>query len=157
MSVRIEIRADGLEDALKRLLPLLDVDPEELMTGIGAIGESQTRRRIEEEKTAPDGSPWQPNRAGTSILLETGEHLLGSIAFTADADEAVWGASWEYAHVHQNGMVITPTSARALRFMSGGAAVFAKKVTIPARPFVGLSDENREEILDLVTDVWGLR
>lgn len=39
--------------------------------------------------------------------------------------------------------------------MLGGSFVLAKQVTIPARPFIGLSDDNRQEIVDLVTDVFG--
>lgn len=130
-------------------------DATELMSAIGAMGESQTRRRISDEKTSPDGTAWAPNREGTSILLKSGEHLLASIAWTSSAAEAEWGASWEHAHVHQDGMVITPKNAAQLSFMLGGKLVHAKKVTIPKREIVGLSEDNKVEILQLVTDVFG--
>lgn len=156
MSVSITMDVTGLEGILKTLRPIFDFEPTELMTAIAALGESQTRRRISEEKTAPDGTPWQPNSQGTPILVETGQHLLYSVAWTASASEAEWGAAWEHAHVHQNGMVIVPKQAKALAFQLGGKTVTAKSVTIPARPFVGLSAENEQEILDLVTDVLGV-
>lgn len=156
MSVSITMDVTGLEGVLKTLRPIFDFEPTELMTAIAALGESQTRRRISEEKTAPDGTPWEPNSQGTPILVETGQHLLYSVAWTASASEAEWGAAWEHAHVHQNGAVIVPKNAKALVFQLGGKTVAAKSVSIPARPFVGLSPENEQEIIDLVTDVLGV-
>lgn len=155
MSSSIVVDINDLELAADKIATLASVDPSDLMTNIGAIGESQTRRRITDEKTAPDGTPWPPNRAGTSILLKTGEHLLGSVAFVASTDEVEWGASWEWAHVHQDGMVIKPKDAKRLAFVIGNQQIFARQVTIPPRPFVGISDDNREEISDIVTDWMG--
>jgi len=156
MSVSITVDSSDLDEALVRLRPLFDFEPAPLMDAIAALGESQTRRRIEVEKTGPDGTAWAPNRNGTSILRETGRHLLDSVASRSSATEAEWGASWEFAHVHQYGAVIEAKDAKALAFQIGGESVFAKRVTIPARPFVGVSAENEAEIRDLVTDFLGL-
>ena len=156
MSVSIEIDIGDLDEAIMRLRPLTDFEPVPLMETIAAIGESQTRRRIESEKTAPDGTPWPDNIAETPILRETGRNLLDSVASSATADVAEWGAGWEYAHVHQNGMTIVPREAGKLAFTVAGRFVLADEVTIPARPFVGLSDENRQEILEIVTDYLGI-
>ncbi len=145
----------ALEGALKAVGQLVTFDGAALMENIAALGESQTRRRITSEKTAPDGTQWKANLEGTSILLQSGQNLIASVAHTSTGDEAVWGASWEYAHVHQDGAVITPTTASALQFKIKGKTVHAKSVTIPARPFVGISAENRAEITDLVTDFFG--
>lgn len=154
--ISITIDAADLDGIFKKLRPVFDFNAEDLMTAIGSLGDSQTRRRIEDEKTAPDGSPWKPNHEGTSILMQSGQHLLASLAWTASADQAEWGATWEYAHVHQNGAVIVPKDAKALFFSVGGKPVTAKKVTIPARPFLGISAENEREIIELVTDHFGL-
>ena len=155
LGVSFSYDSQALEGALNVLGKLVSFDATELMEEIAALGESQTRRRISDEKTAPDGTPWKPNVEGTSILQRTGQNLLASVAFSSIADEAVWGASWEFAHVHQEGAVITPKTAAALQFKIGGRTVHAKKVTIPARPFVGLSTENRAELDDLVSDHLG--
>lgn len=154
--VSIEIDASDFKGVFRRLEPFFNFEPTDLMTTLGALGESQTRRRIAEEKTAPDGTPWKPNLEGTSILMKTGQHLLASCAFTASATEAEWGAAWEYAHVHQDGMTIIPKNKSRLVFTVGGVKVFAKEVTIPARPFVGLSADNISEIIDVVTDHFGV-
>ncbi len=161
IGVSIVIDASSIDGAFAALAPILDFEPSELMSAIGAMGEMQTRRRISAEKTSPDGAAWPPNLKGTSILMETGQNLLASIAHSSSAEQAEWGASWEFAHVHQEGAVITPKNARylavpAAAFGAGDGVRFAKSVTIPARPFVGISDDNAQEIIDLVTDHFGL-
>lgn len=154
--VSISMELVGLDEALSRLGPIFDFEPLPMMEAIGALGESQTRRRITDEKTAPDGSAWAPNIAGTSILFETGRNLVYSLASSASEMEAEWGADWEFAHVHQDGAVIVPKGAEQLSFVIGGERVFAKKVVIPSRRFVGVSAENAREIEDLATDFLGL-
>lgn len=154
--ISITIDAADFDGIFKKLRSIFDFDAEELMTAIASKGDEQTRRRIEQEKTAPDGTPWKPNHEGTSILMKSGEHLLYHQAWAASGEEAVWGNGWEYAHVHQDGAVIIPKEKNALSFKIGGRYVTAKKVTIPARPFVGISSENEREIVELVTDHFGL-
>lgn len=153
--VGISIEVSGLEQAIDVVDRLAALPEGALLTAIGAIGESQTRRRIESEKTSPDGAPWKPNRDGTSILFRSGEHLRDSIAFEVTGAAVRWGSSWQFAHVHQHGATIVPKSAKRLVFRSGGARRFAKKVTIPARPFVGLSAANAVEMNRVVTDFLG--
>ncbi|RAI38163.1 phage virion morphogenesis protein [Rhodoplanes elegans] len=155
MSVAIIVDTSGLDQLNALTSRLSGAETEELMTEIGGILEASTRERISETKTSPDGAAWAPNRAGTSILLESGRHLLDSIAFIAGADQVEVGSSWEYAHVHQDGATITPKTARRLVFKVGGKTVFARSVTIPARPFVGFSAEDREKVERLATDWLG--
>lgn len=156
MSISIVITGGDVSELLTGIKRFTDFEPAELMTAVGAMGESQTRRRIESEKTSPEGEAWKPNWHGGSILLQSGDHLLGSVANTASADQAEWGAGWEYAHVHQYGATIKAKDAPFLKFMLGESFVKTKEVTIPARPFVGLSSDNAAEIVDLVTDFFGV-
>lgn len=153
--VSLVFETGNLEAVITDFASLAEFQSGPLMEGIAAIGESQTRRRISEEKTAPDGTAWLPNAEGTSILLKTGRNLLDSIASQSSAVEAEWGATWQYAHVHQEGAEIVPKGAEFLVFKIGGKTVRAKKVTIPARPFVGLSADNETEIREVVTDYLG--
>lgn len=154
-AVSLILDSRELHAAIGKIIKHLDPDTAEMMTAIGALGESQTRRRITDEKTAPDGTPWKENWTGTSILLATGQHLLSSIVNITSADEAEWGSTWEWAHVHQDGAEIIPKNAKALVFSVGGQTIHAKKVTVPARQFVGLSADNEREMVELVTDIWG--
>ena len=64
-----------------------------------------------------------------------------------------------YARIHQLGGTVLPRRRRALRFEAGGAPIFARRVVIPARPYLGWGgDEEREA--DRVVRNWldeGLR
>ena len=153
--VGIVVDLSGLKFAESLLARIVNFDEGELLTSIGDMGENQTKRRITDEKTAPDGSAWPPNREGTSILVRAGGHLLSQVGYIVGSGQVQWGAAWEFAHIHQDGAKISAKNARALFFKIGGKTVAAKSVTIPARPFVGLSADNRKEIEDLVTDVFG--
>lgn len=155
MSISITLTVGDLSKLDALVSRLTNLDEGALLTRIGGIGEMQTRRRIESEKTSPDGAAWPANREGTSILLRTGDNLRDSIDHEVAAPTVRWGSSWEFAHIHQDGATITPKSAAALSFVSGGKRRFAKSVTIPARPFVGLSAANGREIEEVVTDWLG--
>lgn len=152
----IQIDYSELTIAINKLDPILEFEPDELMSSVGALGETQTRRRITSEKTAPDGTPWEPNAEGSSILQRTGSNLLDSVAHTFSSSEAAWGVGWEFAHVHQDGMTIHAKSADRMVFKIGGRTVAAKSVKIPARPMVGLSSENKDELDDLITDFFSV-
>ena len=156
MSVAIVVDSAGLDQLNTLVSRLGAAETEELLTEIGGILAESTRERIYETKTSPDGAPWVPNREGTSILLRTGDHLYGSIAFIATNSEVEVGSNWEYAHVHQFGMTIRPVRAKRLVFRVGGEVWRARSVTIPARPFVGLSDDDEAEVIRLTTDWLGL-
>ncbi|MBB5046789.1 phage gpG-like protein [Rhodopseudomonas rhenobacensis] len=150
--IRIDVDISDLTKALAGLSHLDNPDTEPLMSDIGARLEFSMRERITTTKTAPDGSPWPANLEGTSILMRTGDHMLGSVAWTASATEVEAGLSWEYAHVHQDGMTINAKNAPFLSFVVGGKRVNKKSVTIPARPVVGISAEDAEKIDRLATN-----
>jgi phage gpG-like protein len=154
MEIGVKIEVDGADLARVNALVtgLAEFDAAPLVAEICSLGESQTRKRIESGGPGPDGEAWPANLEGTPILFRTGRHLHDAIASSAGGDAGEWGCAWEFAHVHQEGAVITPQAAERLSFVIGGKRVFAKKVTIPARPFVGVSTENAREIEELVTD-----
>ena len=112
----------------------------DLLELLGSEAESQTRRRIGEEKTDPAGDPWdewseayaahRPKKGG---LLQLGGGLLDSISYSVDGDDAVSvGSNLVYAATQQYG-----------RENEGGG------MDIPARPYVGVSDENLVDLGDL--------
>lgn len=155
IGVRIEIDRTAIEAIDALVTGLADFDAGELCAEIVQAGENQTRKRIESGGPGPDGEAWPPNLTGTPILLRTGQHLRDSIASASSGAGGEWGAAWPFAHVHQYGATITPKDASRLAFMLGDRKVFATSVTIPARPFVGVSAEDADEIRKLVTDFMG--
>lgn len=151
--VSIVIEIGDLQPALDLVTRLAAADATQLLSDIGALGESQTRARISAGGPAPDGSAWAPNIEGNPILRRTGRNLLDSVAFAVSGAEAVeWGAAWEFAHVHQFGATIRAKDGGRLAFFLGGRMVRPKQVTIPARPFVGLSADDAAEIEEYATD-----
>lgn len=150
MSISIVVNTHGMAEAVAQLNRIAGFRIENASRLIAPILESQTRRRIEKEKRSPRGERWKPNREGTSILLKTGRHLRDSVAHRTAGADAIVEAHWKHARVHQLGAVIRPRNARRLVFRVGRnrQPIFAQKVTIPARPFIGLSAENHQEIID---------
>lgn len=149
MSLEIKLTIEGLEDVDARLSRLDPLDQNTILNSIGQQIKDQIRERFT-TKTAPDGSPWKKNITGTSILVRSG-NLAGVMKHVVSGDEVLVGPFGKprlYAAIHQFGGTITPKSAKALRFQIGNRLIHAKKVTIPARPFLGLSDQNKLDILD---------
>ena len=131
-----------------------DINPLGLNKKIGEVLVSSTKKRFEDE-AGPDGTKWQKSyRASTSggqTLSDKGR-LKNSISYQASANRVEIGTNVKYAHVHQDGMEITVKNAKFLRFQVGGGWARKKKVTIPKRPFLGVSDDDMEEIDGTVLD-----
>jgi len=124
-----------------------------IMREIAAIGENSTRLRFRTE-TAPDGSRWKPSlrvrMAGGRTLTKDG-HLADSVSGNAGKDFAEWGVNRPYAAIHQFGGEIKARSGGFLRFrLANGAWASVKSVVIPDRPFLGVSDDDAEDILDVL-------
>ncbi|MBX9944947.1 MAG: phage virion morphogenesis protein [Reyranella sp.] len=133
----------GLERLSKTL-----VDLWQTMDAIGAYLVASTQRRFERQ-AGPDGTPWKPSiRAqieGGWTLLDSG-HLRSSIAHAATRDTVEVGSNRIYAAIHQLGGTIRARNAPNLRFRIGGRWISKPSVTIPARPFLGLDQEDELEI-----------
>ena len=131
-----------------KLAPLLD--------DIAGVGESETRKRIEDGGPAPDGTDWperHPAYENPHPLLNLEGHLVKSIEGDAGEDTAVWGSSLVYARIHQLGGTIVPRHASALFFTLGGEDVIAQSVTIEARPYLGYgAAAERRGVEDVIED-----
>lgn len=125
---------------------LADLDRSELLDGLGALGASQTQRRIEVEKTDPDGNAWPANGEGSSTLFRSGGLATSIDHQQEDLNQVSWGSPLIYAAIHQEGGEIRPKDAKVLVFSIGGETIFAKKVTIPRRSYLGLSEDNKREM-----------
>ena len=137
-TVSVEIEGAELDAALTRIVAVL-ADPSAAMDQIGRYLVASTLRRFERER-APDGSPWLKSaRAlaeGGQTLTDTGR-LRGSIAHTVtDGGRAVEvGSNVIYAAIHQ----------------FGGRAGRGRKAKLPARPYLGIDDRDRTNIMRIVS------
>lgn len=151
--VRITINTAELQEAIAGLAAVMRA-PERVMGTIGEALITSTQER-QRRGIAPDGSAWPAlnpgyaaEKAGSQMLRESGR-LMGSLSHRASGNTVVVGTNVIYAGIHQFGGTILPKSKRALSFIIGDRRVIARKVTVPARPFLGISAEDREEIRDI--------
>ncbi len=62
------------------------------------------------------------------------------------------GTNRAHARVHQFGATIEAKNGQALVFALGDRIVQVASVTVPARPFLGLSNADREEAIAILED-----
>jgi phage virion morphogenesis protein len=140
VGVAIQTSLDAVS-AIKTLSRLSSTELDLISYEVGSLIEDQTKRRIADEKTAPDGTPWapwsaryaeslkRPNRVSPRSLLVGDGNLLESIQNYTAGEQIEVGTPLIYGAVHQFGYK-----------------------GIPARPYLGLSSENSREIEDLVME-----
>lgn len=151
VTLRISATDRELRAALARLAAF-GRDPAPVLKVIGQDLITSTQERIRDQVT-PEGTAWpalRPDYAaakrGSGILVESGR-LIGSFTRKVDGRELLVGTNVLYAAIHQFGGVIRPKAGSRLRFRIGKRTVFARQVRIPARPFLGISAEDRSDML----------
>lgn len=146
--ITIEIDNRAVLDALTRLQSRTsDLSP--LMHDIGEHLMETTKRRFD-TATAPDGTRWEPNTQATILNYRGkgkkpltgrtggGASLMATINYNVGRDFVEIGSPKEYAAMQQFG---------------GQKSKFPHLwADIPARPFLGLSDQDRTNILDMISD-----
>jgi phage virion morphogenesis protein len=150
-----DLQVDAAADKLSKLDAAL-VNPESLMPRLGEYLRGSTRDRVKTMR-APDGSPWAPlsplyqksKRQNKDKILTLRGYLGNQIAVQFEGRDTVpVGSNRVYARIHQFGGVIKPRRAKALR-IGGNLRGSAK---IPARPFLGLSREDHQEVIAITKD-----
>ena len=157
---------DGPVRALFDRLVELDAEigaPRGPFDAIGAAMVAATQLRFD-RGVGPDGQPWLPSRRVTEggkrddgtwknrTLAKSG-HLKGSLTHAVSGDQVAWGTNVIYAAIHQFGGEIVARIKSALRFfVPGDGEVFARKVRIPARPYLGANDDDLDEIGAILGD-----
>lgn len=138
MSIKIETQ--GIPRVAQVLNKLAFMDMLELLDDVGAMIETQTRMRIEGQSGPPDGGDWAEYSEGYSDwkdsqgklgvgFLQLDGHLLTSIQHVETGDKVEIGSNIKYAATQQLG---------------------SKDETVAARPYLGLNDENVDDVEDLV-------
>ena len=174
VSVNVQTQGPDLAD-YQRLLDTLGRSDHKagLLKNIGSEVEDQTIRRIEKEKTAPDGSAWAPwtedykkTRHGGNSLLQGEGALLDSIEYQVQRNSVRVGSALAYAGVHQDGFSgavqvpahirrITQAFGKALAFpVYQSVGSFTRQMEVPQRQFLGLSSDNQTELLAVIGGFW---
>ncbi|MGB0747181.1 MAG: phage virion morphogenesis protein [Magnetospiraceae bacterium] len=124
------------------------------MREVASYGETSTRERFL-TNIGPDGKAWVPSHraraTGGKTLFQHG-HLQDSLHSRSGRDFAEWGTNKIYARVHQFGAIIRAKAGGFLHFKGSKGWAKVRSVTLPARPFLGLSAVDKEEIDFIFTD-----
>ena len=154
VAIDVQINDAEVIKAFNRLVWIMD-DTTPVMSAIGTALVASTHQRFISQ-TDPEGAAWQaldPEYAATKrnsrILTESGR-LRDSINSEAGRDEVRVGTNVIYAAIHQFGGTIKPKSASHLVFRIGDRLVMVDSVTLPARPFMGISAEDEAEVAEIV-------
>ena len=140
--IRWLIKDDQAKSALKKAASKMET-PEGALRQCGGVLLRSIAKTFE-----AGGRPtkWKPSirasMAGGKTLLKTAR-LLRSITMQVAARRLTVGTAVIYARIHQLGGTIKPKSAKALKINIPGIGWRTmKQVTIPARPFLVLQDED---------------
>lgn len=177
---RIEITKDTARPALQRAIAQMQGEGRELMlSDIGEYLLRSTRERAAKQ-VDPNGVPWQPlskpykkwkdkKRPGVPIL-KFDFHMLGDqLSYQVHDDVLLVGTNAPYGASHQFGATVhhAPRSTLVSFKKHGKGKRFASQkdadseswhgvrgydVTLPARPWLGLSDQDHVEVLAIASD-----
>lgn len=142
----VSLNWGGLDRLVERGGKRLAAQRRNLLNAVGETLVSGTLERFENEED-PEGKKWEPSgraweqglksrRGRMGKTLQDSGRLRSSIDYAVTQDGVLVGSNVEYARIHQ----------------MGGKAGRGRKVTIPARPYLGISKEDREEVEALITD-----
>lgn len=141
VTIVVRVEDEGFREALTRLIErTANLRP--VFDEIGSSLLASTEARFEAE-TGPDGTAWAAH--STATLLRRGplarklrdrNHLYQSLTYSSGRLQTAVGTNRVYARIHQK----------------GGQAGRGRKVTIPARPFLGINAEDRRMIGDILND-----
>lgn len=174
-NIKVNVDTSRMQRSVDRMVALLQ-RPAPLMSELGEHLRGSTQDRFGAQ-VAPDGTPWQAlspaymrrkHRNRDKVLTLRG-HLRSQITFRLEGDDAVAvGSNRKYAAIHQFGGTIeiaarsrqayfrrdAKTNEVGRLFVKKERSNFAQRVTIgaykitmPARPYLGLSDADRNEIV----------
>lgn len=156
ISMQIRVSDAELRAAMGRLMRFVR-DPEPALKTVGEALITSTQERMRAERS-PDGTGWPAlgaeyaaSKKSGGMLVESGR-LIGSFSRKVDGPRLTVGTNVIYAAIHQFGGTIRPKHRSLLRFRIGRRQTFARQVTIPARPFLGISAEDRDEIEEIFQD-----
>ena len=101
----------------------------------------------------------------STMILRARGHLAGSLRYQADDSSVRIGTNRIYGAIHQFGgktsaHVIKPKNKKALAWPGARhpvRGVHHPGSNIPARPFLGISRQDRDRILEVVADHLGMK
>ena len=143
---KFSIELEGTELVQQRLNELLQRGSN-LQPVFASIGEHLERshdQRFRDQKS-PDGIAWAPlseqyrekKKQNKDIILKLNDHLGREFGYQASGRELLFGTKFEYGALHQFG---------------GTSDMPAGPAAVPARPWLGVSDDDIDVIAQMLGD-----
>lgn len=149
-SIRVEVDPELLD----RLRGLEEADIAGAMAAVGEAIRTSTLERFSREKD-PEGRPWKKSiRAQQSgeKTLTISRTLATSIHVESSAKGVEYGTNLDYAAIHQFGGTIRAKDGGLLKFQIGDQWISKKSIKMPARPYLGINEEDMQEITHIIED-----
>lgn len=149
-SIRVEVDPE----LIRRLRELSETDTRAAMAAVGEAIRTSTLERFEREKD-PDDRTWKKSiraQQDGGKTLSKSRDLASSIHIESSDKGVEVGTNKEYAAVHQFGATIRAKDDGLLKFKIGDQWISKKEVEIPARPYMGITDEDMQEITRIIED-----
>ncbi len=150
MAITIETNAQQVQIHLDNLVER--ANSRRVLETIGATIQGHIRMGFRLGRS-PWGHPWADLAIREGEPLRDTKRLQNSITYAIEGEEVAIGTNVCYAPVHQFGATIEaqkpsgnnvcgyqPKGAKMLAFPGPAGMIFAKKVKIPARPFLPLTE-----------------
>ena len=153
--MRVDFDGKAATASLRGMLAGIE-HPKPLLAQLGEYTLRTTRDRFKTQ-TAPDGTAWQAlvpwykkeKTQNKNRVLTLRGFLRGQLVSQVVGGKSVEvGSNLVYAAAHQFGATIKPKSAKVLAFRGH----VAESVTIPARPYLGLSEADKNELVEITLD-----
>ena len=145
--IRWEIH--GQEEVLNKIAAINDRKTRAaVLDDFGSYMLSEVHSRFENESD-PEGEPWQQSyraREEGGQTLSNSNILRQSMTYVHSANRLELGSALIYARIHQDGGEIRPKNAGKLAFSIGGQTIMTDLVVMPARPYLGFTDQDSEEL-----------
>ncbi len=156
----VSILAQIQDAEVRNRLSQLVGSPKKALAPIGMALVKNTQERFRAGH-GPGGAKWAPLhpmyapiKRGPGILRASGM-LMRSINYRVGTDDVRVGTNRIQARIDQFGGVIKPKRVQYLRFRMANGFWFKKKVTIPARPFLGIDSRDEQDIGDMLEVLLG--
>ena len=160
--MKLNIKAEGVNRLKQRLNHqannLLNLQP--LWQLVGMYVQKQTIKERFDKEQAPDGTKWKPlsparikqrlkrHKSGNMKILQDTGKLRRSVQYEAGQTYVRIGSNLEYARIHQFGGTINIKQFRTFK-KTYSHYVLKRSVFIPARPFLGVTPNERQHINDM--------
>ncbi len=150
-SIRVELTGDD-RALLDRLRELEETDTAAAMAAVGQALRTSTLERFDTGKD-PEGRAWKTSiRAqqdgGKTLVIS--RDLANSIHVESSAKGVEVGTNKDYAAIHQFGGTIRAKGDGLLKFKIGDQWISKKSIKMPARPYLGINEEDMREITHII-------